>query len=315
VLTILVPLDGSALASRVLPYVEELATLLDARVQLLHVLPERAQQRVADLVGVAAPFERALGASQAERPPPDETNGLLLCADRLQAAGLSVTTTVHAGDASACIRGVANDLPDVLLALSANGWGGIGRQVTGHVAEAVVHSVSLPVFLIHGASQRRTPWRVRRILVPLPDEAAAQGLLPTAARIARAAGAELLLLRVVTTPGRVEAASLMEWAISSASPELAAAVIAAQAEVGALAQRLRREGIAATPFVAPGDPAVLIRAAAEEFGADLVVMATHGYGEARLVGYGGPADTMLHESTTPLLLLPAANAPPARSVS
>jgi nucleotide-binding universal stress UspA family protein len=314
VLTILVPLDGSALAARVLPYVEELATLLDARVQLLHVLPERAQRSVADMVRVAAPRERAVGASQVERPPPDEVNGLLLCAERLRASGLSVTTTVHAGDASACIRGAANDLPDVLLALSANGWGGSGRQVAGHVAEAVVHSASLPVFLIHGASQRHAPWRVRRVFVPLPDEATVQGVLPTAAHIARAAGAELLLLRVVTTPGWFEVASLMECAPPTASPELAAAVIAAQAEVGALAQRLRREGIAATAFVAPGDPAVLIRAAAEELMPDLVVMATHGYGEARRVGCGSAADTMLHESTTPLLLLPAANLPPARSV-
>jgi hypothetical protein len=39
--TIFVPLDGSPLAEQVLPYVQTLAPILDARVHLLRVVPER----------------------------------------------------------------------------------------------------------------------------------------------------------------------------------------------------------------------------------------------------------------------------------
>src|SRR5262245_49527268 len=44
--TILVPLDGSAVAEQSLPYVRVLAPLLNAQIQLLEVVPEPAHELV-----------------------------------------------------------------------------------------------------------------------------------------------------------------------------------------------------------------------------------------------------------------------------
>ncbi|HWQ13846.1 MAG TPA: universal stress protein, partial [Roseiflexaceae bacterium] len=48
--TILVPLDGSPLAERALPYARALAGLLEARLQLLRVIPDSALEQ-GDTVG------------------------------------------------------------------------------------------------------------------------------------------------------------------------------------------------------------------------------------------------------------------------
>jgi nucleotide-binding universal stress UspA family protein len=293
------------MATRVLPYVEVLATLLSARVQLLHVTPAHVQRLRADLVRARTTRRPVVDEVQPESPWMGEQDALGPSAARLRAAGLSVLTSERTGDAAVCIRAVAASLPDVLLALSVSGSGGIGRHAAGRVVEAVIHRINAPVLLIQGAAQQQSSWRVRRILVPLPDRAAGQRVLPVAARLARASGAELLLLRVVTMHGRAgAAASLMEGVVSPALTELAAAVVEADNEALSLAQRLSCEGLPASALAVPGDPAVLIQAAAEKLGADLVVMATHGYGDARPMARCSVADAVLHKCTAPLLLVP-----------
>jgi nucleotide-binding universal stress UspA family protein len=278
----------------VLPYVEQLAPLLDAQVQLLHVIPECTQSTLFRAVGAPA-----LAPSEDERALPQR-------AARLRDSGLRVIWDVRCGSAPTCILEAADGLPNAMLALSANGYGGAERKVFGRVVEAVARSARVPLLLIRTAEQRGSPWRPRRILVPLGDGACTQPALTHAARLARAGGAELLLLRVAPARARLEpAAGVAERANAAAPPELAAELAAAHAEASALAQRLGREGVAASPLAVWGDPAARIVTAAAELGADLVVMPTHGYGEMWRATGVGVADQVLHEIALPVLLVPA----------
>src|SRR5689334_6344593 len=97
--TILVPLDGSALAERVLPYARMLARTLDARLHLLRVVVDsRREHRLLDNPTVRAEAGKPAGATERESAPAWDAlrqfaeNNLDEHAAQLRAAGLHVTS-------------------------------------------------------------------------------------------------------------------------------------------------------------------------------------------------------------------------------
>src|SRR5579859_7117461 len=103
--SILVPLDGSACAERVVPYVRMLAPLLGAHVTLLQALDTDTPEALTAMVDQAAGYadgqmaaERPLPATHAAQPYlPDETRDrarsyLASQAAQLRTAGIQVTT-------------------------------------------------------------------------------------------------------------------------------------------------------------------------------------------------------------------------------
>ena len=109
---IVVPLDGSPLAEAVLPDVVTLAAGADAEVLLLSVVPSPPVFAVAEELqeqsfrgDFAVDPDQLVSAIEHELTAPDEARLQRYLDDRaarLAAAGLSVRTLVHVGDASAC---------------------------------------------------------------------------------------------------------------------------------------------------------------------------------------------------------------------
>jgi nucleotide-binding universal stress UspA family protein len=67
--------------------------------------------------------------------------------------------------------------------------------------------------------------------------------------------------------------------------------------------RLAEEGVAAEGKVATGEPSPAIVAAAQAFGADLIVMATHGHREMRHMLMGSVTEDVVRNSAVPVLLV------------
>lgn len=135
---ILVPLDGSALAEEVLPYVIALARSSGAEVTLLRVEPIEPYLSL-PLSGV--PFvEPTLWNPQAVR----ET--LAPALDRLQSAGVEARIEAAIGDAAREIVSRARGCD--LVALSSHGRSGPSRWWFGSTAEQVLRVVARPVFLV-----------------------------------------------------------------------------------------------------------------------------------------------------------------------
>ena len=138
----------------------------------------------------------------------------------------------------------------------------------------------------------------RAILVPLDGSELAERALGPARQLAVAAGATLLLVRVV--PDRELGAA------GGPSDE----VEEAQRYLASLASRLRAPvGREAAPVIltqaCAGDPAERIVREAELWRTDLVVMATHGRGGLGRLVHGSVADAVLRASSVPVLLVPA----------
>jgi nucleotide-binding universal stress UspA family protein len=136
---ILVPLDGSALAEKILPEVIELAGLRGAEVLLLRVVH-------AHTFPGTDPVEAQVQAV-------DEAQAYLARLEaRLVSHGLSVRTAVRYGHAAEEILDHAKASDATLLAMSTHGRSGLRRFMLGSVAEAVVRHAPIPVLLIRGVA-------------------------------------------------------------------------------------------------------------------------------------------------------------------
>jgi nucleotide-binding universal stress UspA family protein len=290
--TILVPLDGSELAERALPYASALVGAAGARMVLLRAVS------IAPLPGFDD-WHAQQAASEEARAALEHTAG------GLRSSGLDVATLVEAGSLAWAIRHAAEDLPADLVVMSTNGHGGLGRWVYGSEVDEVLRLSPVPVFLVPAAL--RTGWvtaQRRRVLVPLDGSELAEAALGPAVRLTRALGAEMVLLRVVE-PGRPDGVAWMGGlpVVVPADGEFERRSVEARDYLAGVATRAALGGLVAEKLVEVGDPADLAAATARREGVGLIVMATHGRtGLARLV-MGSVASATLQRAGSPVVLV------------
>jgi nucleotide-binding universal stress UspA family protein len=311
--TILVPLDGSALAERVLSYVALLGRTLSARVHLLLVTTEEQKQHLIASYTAAPPSARGLYETdwQWKRRAQSELAGaaeayLAEQAQALRAEGPDVTYEVTTGAAAECIADIAASEPQALIAMATHGYSGLRRWTLGSVADKVVQTATTPIFLVRATEQPPSEWSLRRIVVPLDGSALAEQPLPLAIELASQAKAELILLQVITplveyVPGLSPFNRPLPSSIRF--PDLLREQ--AQQQLTEIIGRFGTGEVAMMPVMVFGDPAEGIVDETARRQADLIVMATHGYSGLRRWALGSVAYKVLHASTTPLLLLRA----------
>jgi nucleotide-binding universal stress UspA family protein len=304
--TILVPLDGSALAEQVLPSVHMLAPILGAKVKLLHVVLETDRYHLAvdfDPVDPIAPRqEQRLKAWDVLRQNAEKY--LDRPSAQLRAAGIESTFEVRLGAPAEIIVEAAEREQVELIAMATHGYSGLRRWALGSVTDKVIHATDVPVCVVRGTQPPPSGERsLTRILVPLDGSALARQALPFAARLAGRTRAELILLTVAPPP-ILEAPELM-----SSSPRYDDMLVGLKDEVmvelGGLADELHQRDVQVTPMAVNGFPADMIIDVAARQQADLIVMATHGYSGLKRWALGSVADKVLHAAPIPLMLVHA----------
>jgi nucleotide-binding universal stress UspA family protein len=312
--TILVPLDGSMLAERVLPYVRGLAPLLDAKVCLLQSFldVEHDISLAGGLLGaygfVEAPEALQERAQRARETMRQHAEGYLTTqAQYLREAGVEVETEVMVGSPAHVIIQVAQERNAILIAMATHGYGGVKRWTLGSVTDQVVHLATTPVFIVHGAAPAPpADPTFERILVPLDGSAFANQVLPLAHELAAKANAELILLEAIapTIENQIDARPFSR-PIPRYSVVLEILRRQATQELSALANQLHADALRASIVVKSGPAADTIVDQAAHCEADLIVMATHGYSGLKRWALGSVAHRVLHAATTPILLVRA----------
>jgi nucleotide-binding universal stress UspA family protein len=148
----------------------------------------------------------------------------------------------------------------------------------------------------------------KRILVPLDGSARAERAVHVAARVARALGGSVILLRVATAPvdtGKYSSTSgyveeTVDADLTGASRYLEN--IAGSDELAGINTEVK----AFTGAVAP-----TILSAAQSFHANLIVMCSHGYTGFKRWALGSVADKITHHSSVPVLVLREGGPEPA----
>ena len=272
--TMLVPLDGSPLAARALPYAMALGRG-GGHLVLLRVTAPRgweADPRAEDLL-------------RGELEPAAQT---------AREAGHTVEIQLepaYQADVGAAICKVASSRDVDIIVMSTHGRTGPRRLIYGSTADRVLHDADVPVLLVPAASAERWPAEgPLKILVPLDGSELAQEALRPAADLARVLQARILLLRVVEPP-----------TYSRFFPERDLAE--ARAQLDAAADSLRAEGHPTEVQALVGFSVPTIASVAQDEGAHLIVMATQGRGGLGRLVLGSTAIGTLQHAGVPMALV------------
>jgi len=226
--------------------------------------------------------------------------------DRLITQGFSVQTGApFGGTAASWIVEEVDFRQADLVVMATHDRVGPDRWVHGSVAEQVVNRGGAPVMLVRSgdaASVERFNAPQPTLIVPLDGSELAEGALIPAADLAQQIGARIVLLGVVPWAGQMLAG---EGAIVTYDkPEQARLEADAKTYLEECMGRAGRGGaLHVVTSVRLGEPAKEIVAAAQEYSAAAVVMATHGRtGLVRSI-LGSVAGKVLHRNVVPVLLI------------
>jgi nucleotide-binding universal stress UspA family protein len=288
--SIVVPLDGSALAEQALAFAKAIARAAPAKLRLVLVHEPAGLQS-------GAVLQAEVGLRRAEREYLDRV------VDRTKGEGLSdVKAIVLKGDPARELIRYADERDPDLVVLATHGRGGLGRLWFGSVADHLVRTLTVPLVVEHARESAPAVAPVERILVALDGSRAAEAVLEPAAELAGLFQAELLIRRVVP-PVPLPADPLLPVSVAYDTELTARLEAEANDYVAERVRRLAASGVRVSgkALVGHGVARTLIGAAAEER-AGLLALTTRARGGLRRLGLGSVADKVMRGAPCPVML-------------
>lgn len=298
--SLLVPLDGSTAGEGCLPLAVNVARCSGARLHLAHVhVPYEPAELLAN---TSFQWEGVDLAEYDQKEIVRETDYLREWEERLADRGTDVDSRVIEGTPIADeLAGYAEEVAADLIVMSSRGRSALARALLGSVSDEVVRKAPAPVLVIHPADREReadTTGRVEHVLVALDGSKAGEAALGPAQELARATGARLSLIHVISDPTYL-GPRITGLRPTHFEPELDGAMDYLEG----VAEMLRYEGLEAEPVIIRGDDvASAIAGVADEEDVDLVAVATHGFTGVRRAVLGTVTDGLLKKTTRPLLV-------------
>ncbi len=148
---LIVAIDASSASEAALECAIERALVTGAALQLLHVFEESRVERLSVAIGLRPQIARRQALNDAE-------NALEEAAEHVRAAGVAFTTELERGHPTDAIIAAAERHGAGGIAIGTHGRGGLERFVLGSVADGVVRSARVPVYVVH--RRNRKPHRL-----------------------------------------------------------------------------------------------------------------------------------------------------------
>jgi len=268
---ILVPLDGSEVAFRILTQARRLLLRSDREIMLVQVLPP----------------------TRGSHPDPDVLARVRGELDRIREGfavhAVRASYRILTGDAAEQIHRFALEYAPDLIAISAKGQG-VTRGARGRVAEEILRGSAVPVLLSNPLDYARNEeLQFRRILVPLDGTDGSGAILPLVASVAHDYASEVILLHVVEVP-RFNYPTVP---VSIAERDAMPLIDTYRTRLGIRNVRVR---------IALGSTASVILDAAREEKAELLALTTHGGSTSSPSPYGSVAQQVVAGVRCPLLM-------------
>ena len=289
---IMLPVDGSHFSELALPLAVQIARKSAARLHIVRVHVSGVQTA-----------EAVISENYEELVRDWERDALSAARARATELGVDTTAELLEGPIVDGLQRFISAAGIDLVVMTTHGRGGIRRAVMGSVAEQCVRRTEVPILMIHPRSERdevtTSVRELKRILVPLDGSAESEAVLPHAVRLAQLAGAEIVLTRVATAPFDI-AITIGVEALKDYLDRLRH-----QAETYLIAVKQTLPKDLPVTYIARGAeraPQAIVDIA-ESQKADLIAMATHGRTGWARVAIGSVAESVLHKSATPVLLI------------
>jgi nucleotide-binding universal stress UspA family protein len=219
-------------------------------------------------------------------------------AERLAPSGVAIRPAFLQGHVADALTQYAVEHEIDVVAMTTHGRGGIQRAWLGSTTDGMVRQSRTPLLLMRPSDETReirpTSDRVvRRLLVALDGSDAAERSLDAALRLGITADASIVLFHVMQPP------------VANTLPYLPDTIHLTHEEIAAREAHVREylDGVAGLPLLQGRDvetrilvdhePALGILELADEAGADLIVLGTHGRGGLRRMILGSVADKVI----------------------
>lgn len=293
---VLVPLDGSPLATCVIPHLVAITQATDAQITLLRVT------EMNDPSGRINPVEWHLSKVEAQ-------TYLDEIAEQLeQFTGHKPETQVLQGPAAERIIEYAQKHEQDLIVLSTHGQSGLNGWNVSSVAMKVINRAGLSILLVPAylpdTSSQEGNWGVihyQHILAPLDGSQRAECVLPIAASLAQQYQADLLLAHVVVRPEMIQRMPLTNEDATLADQVVERNQIQATKYFEQLQNRLSP---APRTRVLVGEHVTSeLHKLLEQEKVDLVLVSAHGNSGQNQWPYGSVVTSFITYSAVPLLIL------------
>ena len=288
---VLVPLDGSKFSESALPTALTIARRWNGELEIVTVQedPSMLAQEALQLP-THGWFERYIGE----------------VADRVQEEeGFPVHTTVLKGIPAEATHNHAAERGVDLIVMATHGRGPMSRFWLGSTADGLVRRSTIPILLLRPceeSSGTKADFNPRRVLVPLDGSDESEAILNHALALAGDSQPEFDILKVYPHP-KAFASSYLPHTAQVNADVLEEGRAAAVEYVEEHAATLIEQGIPATGHVVTDrEPAAGILHFAEQSGADLIAMCTHGRGGVSRMVLGSVTDKVIRGAQIPILV-------------
>lgn len=277
---ILVPLDGSTLAEKILGVLEPVLTRRDACVQLVRAIEPPATMNPSLYARLLE--ERRI---EARAYLEERVSGL-------KTAGVRAGGSVFEGYPPEVILHAVETQEATLVAMTTHGRTGLARWQLGSVAEKVIRASKVPVLVGRsftadpdGSRSESHPqeFRIRRVVLPIDPGDSSRAAVEPALEVARLFEAEVILVGVLQT-------TAPDSTLPPAFEEIR--------------QAIADRGMHAEIALKAGDPAGEILAVARESQAGMIVMASRGRRGLPRWLLGSVAERIVRTAHVPVLVVP-----------
>lgn len=293
---ILVPLDGSKTAEKVLPYARYLAGKFKVPVELLAVV---------DVVEIASHMTSEKVHSLdtiIEDAVQHSTTYLRGVATTI--AGTNVRCSVEKGRAEDTIIEKAATDKTMLITMATHGRSGLNRFLLGSIAEKVLRGTVNPLLLIRAGDEKsQGEAMLKSIIVPLDGSELAEAVLPIVADMAKKLDLEIELFRTYHVPYNVYSGDEGLYAVNY--EELLAGLRDEAAEyLEKKAADLKRLGVAKVQCITKeGLAADEIISLGRKTPDNLIAMSSHGRSGVRRWVLGSVTELVVRHSGDPVLVI------------
>lgn len=291
---ILLPLDGSNLAERVLPHAVALGKGFSSKLTLLRVVSQDNRTERSEIVN---PMDWQMRLSEAESYLYDVQR-------RLRSVDLDADVQVREGDPARAIIQYAQAEDVQLIILSSHGKSGISEWNINSVVQKALLRAYMPVMIVR--PYQETPkelsgLKYHRIMVPLDGSKRAECVLPLAKSIGELNDARLFLAHIVEEPRlpRQTPLSADDQALVSRLQELNK--MEARKYLDEITGQFSTHNLQVI-IESSKKPSTALHDLVDRLKIDLVMMSAHGYSGENRWPYGNIALNFIAYGTTPLLI-------------
>ena len=300
---ILVPLDGSELAEKVLPYAIQLTARFQTETVLLHVFAAGESQSSGIVKAYIEHTAEKVREQLQEIAPKSKFSA--------GKGSMLIKSEVIAGDVASSILKYAEESKIDLIIMSKHGQSGIGHWLMGSIAHKVFSVSRIPVLIIHPVNPDnilQSGWP-SKVLVPLDGSKMSETVLSHVEDLFQQAqsGGEVTLVKVSEPPDLIAdypaAIMRLSWD-EHVKQAKSAAKEAGLVYLGEKQKQLEAKGIKVNIEVILGENAIpAITRYIREHPFDLVAMTTHGHSGMSVWPWGHVADRIIQVNIKPLLLI------------